>query len=327
MKSTLRIAVLFLAVSAVLIGCAKTPPPPRVPVPAEGNEHATRESDRAKPIPAPRTENDLGPLYEDIPLVDQHAPEQESFVAAYRAVGAPKIAVFVNRTLEGQIVPVNPDVPISSVEHRRTATTGVSVEKRDEYTREDRYWDQRDRRERTDTFKSDGAGEYRESTEIFLRPGEYDEVQAKAIDYEAMESILTDWLSASGQVGIISPTMTRQRLTDEQVKELQSGRPQALRELAEQLDTDILVQVQARPTRQTAQGLEVRVIAEAINTRGGQSLARRVVDIPPPLDKWQLNKYTRYVSRELMKGMTQTWSAAPASRSVEAATAPATQPE
>ena len=70
--------------------------------------------------------------------------------------------------------------------------------------------------------------------------------------------------------------MARQRLTDEQVKELQEGRPQMVGEVAQQLDADVLVQVQARPTRQTAQGLEVRVVAEAINIgRGGQSIAPR----------------------------------------------------
>ena len=37
------------------------------------------------------------------------------------------------------------------------------------------------------------------------------------------------------QVTIMSPMMTRQRLTDDEIKELQSGRPQMLRELAEKL--------------------------------------------------------------------------------------------
>jgi hypothetical protein len=311
MKSLTAIAALTLAVSTVSIGCAKTPPPARTPVPAPGHPHVTRGTEREKPMPDVRTESDFGPLYDDQPLVNQRPPEQDAFVQAYRAVGQPKIAVFVNRTLEGDIVPVNPDVPISSVEHRQTATTGVSVERRDDYSREDRYWNQGDRRERTDSFKSEGPGEYRESTAVYLKPGEYDDVQAKAIDYEAMEAILTDWLSAEGQVTLMSPTMTRQRLSDDQVKELQSGRPTVLRELAERLDADILVQVQARPTKQTSEGLGVRVIVEAINTKGGQSLAREVVDVPPPLDKWQLNKYTRFLARKLMNGMGNSWMAPP----------------
>ena len=34
-------------------------------------------------------------------------PEQRAFVNAYNRVGRPRIAVFVNRTLQGEIVPVN----------------------------------------------------------------------------------------------------------------------------------------------------------------------------------------------------------------------------
>ena len=47
----------------------------------------------------------------------------------------------------------------------------------------------------------------------------------------------------------------------------------------------MLVQIQAHPTRQTEQGLGIRVIASAMNIKGGESIGRSVVDIPPPLDK------------------------------------------
>jgi hypothetical protein len=134
-------------------------------------------------------------------------------------------------------------------------------------------------------------------------------MDARALDYETMENILIDWLAADGKVEVISPLMARQRLTDQQVKELQEGRPQALSEVARQLDADVLVQVQAHPTRQTRRGLQVRVLAEAINVRGGQSIGRAVVEVPPPLDKPQLNKYTRFLARRLMDGMTGSWRA------------------
>src|SRR5205807_1960747 len=101
--------------------------------------------------------------------------------------------------------------------------------------------------------------------------------------------------ASNGQVTVISPSMARQKLTAEQVKDLQSGRPRVLREIAEQLGTDVLVQVQAHPTQQTREGLKVRVIAEALNTRGGESIGRAVVDVPPPLGKLQINKYTRFL--------------------------------
>jgi hypothetical protein len=197
--------------------------------------------------------------------------------------------------------------PALTVEQRREATGAVRIEDREIETRRGPWQD--DRRERVDRFEADGPVEYRETTQVFLRPGEYDEVAARAIDYQAMEAIMLDWISANGQVQVISPTMARGRLTDEQIGELQAGRPRVLAEVARELDTDVLVQVQARPTRQTPAGMEVRVIAEAISLQGGQSIARAIVDIPPPLDKIQLNVYTRFLARKLMDDMAATWTA------------------
>lgn len=311
--------------AATFVGCAKTPPPPRVPVPSRDNRDIVREHDPVKPLPdsayrAP--EPTVG--FDDVPLLNQRPPEQRAFVDAYNAVGRPRIAIFVNRTLQGDIVPVNDDSPLASVEHTRRATTGVTIENRDTYTSESRRRIQD--RERVDRFETTGPGEYRETTDVYLRPGEYDEVHAKALDYMAVENILTDWLASNGQVIVISPMMARQKLTPEQVKELESGRPQVLSEIAQQLGVDVLVQAQARPTRQSFEGLHVRLIAEAINIKGGDSIARAVVDIKPPLDKPQINTYTRYVARKLMDDMIGAWSNAPAPGAPEREPAPATAP-
>jgi hypothetical protein len=295
------------AMVVVQWGCA-APPPPRVPVPPPNARGPIVEPERVKPLPD-QTENEerLQPGYEDAPLLVQRPPEQRAFVDAYRRVGSPRIAVFVNRTLEGNVLPVNgAEEPSVSVRSSQKSTSGVEVETHTDSGHGD-AWHNR-YRETTDKFKSNGPGEYTESVDVYLRPGQYDEVQAKSLDYEAIENILTDWLAANGQIAIMSPTMVRQRLSDQQVKDLQSGRPQVLREVAQQLDTDILVQAQAHPTKQTPQGLQVRVIVEALNIRDGLSIGRAVVDIPPPLDKPQISTYTRYLARKIMDDMTGTWT-------------------
>ena len=292
-------------------------PAPRVDIPPRDYETPVRERDEIKPLPERSYGSDVPPPpFDDVPLLNQRLPEQKAFVDAYEAMGRPRIVVFVNRTLEGELVPVNPGGPLVSVERRRSTRGDVSVESRDYRDRDD-FYRGRDGRERVDRFETRGPGEYRETAEVYLRPGEYDEVDARALDYETMENILIDWLAAGGRVELISPLMARQRLSDQQVKELQEGRPQAMSEAARQLDADVLVQVQARPTRQTPQGLAVRVIAEAINVRGGQSIGRGIVDVPPPLDKPQLNKYTRFLARRLMDGMTGSWRALASDRGRE----------
>jgi hypothetical protein len=230
-----------------------------VGVPGADQGIAYRDPLPEKPLP-PQGPDDLpAPAFNDPPLISEHLPEQRAFVDAYRRVGRPRILVFVNRSLEGEILPVN----------------GPPLHRDDAY----------------------------------LQPGQYDEASAKSIDYQAMETVLTDWLSANGQVQIVSPVMSRQRLTDEQYKDLQSGRPRMLGEVARQLDADVLVEAQAHPTRQTPEGLQIRLVAEAINVKGGESIARALVDISPPLDRPQINKFTRFLARKLMDGMMGSWDA------------------
>jgi hypothetical protein len=307
------IGLLGAAATAPVAGCRdRNPPPPRVPLPTQHDREARlREREEMRPLPEPSYEDPATRRpFEDEPLVTQRPPEQRAFVESYRAVGSPRITLFVNRTLEGKLVPVNPDDPLVSVERRQRAKGDITVERTDIERRGYRRSD--DVRERGDRFESRGdGGEFRESLDVYLRPGQYDEAQARSIDYEAIETILTDWIASNGQVTVISPVMARQRLSDEQVKEMEAGRPQALREVAQQLDTDVLIQVQARPTRQTRDGLEVRILAEAIDTRGGESIGRAVVDVPPPLEKVQINDYTRYLARKLMDDLAENWRNAP----------------
>jgi hypothetical protein len=222
-----------------------------------------------KPMPGPGLQVANAPQpFVDQPLLQDVPPEAQRFVQVYQQVGRPRILVFVNRTLEGQIIgtemaPANPGQPPAA-----------------------------------------GAGAQGE----YLQPGQYDEVAAKTIDYGMMETLLTDWMSAGNQVAVVSPTIAKKPLTEQQQKDLAAGKQQVMQELAAQLDADVLIQVQARVTRQTPAGLSVRILAEAMNTRGADSLARAAVDMDPPLNKTRLNTYTRFLARKLMDGMANTWT-------------------
>jgi hypothetical protein len=320
------------------------PPPPRVPVPVPSSDNQqygeVRESDPVRPLPPPTPDPSANrPPFEDEPLVDQAPPEQPAFVDMYRKVGSPKITLFVNRGLDGDLVPVNTDEPVATITQTRSSNGPVSVESHDSYLQGSGshpyggWYDSRGefhsytQSDSSDKFDAKGPAEYRQTTDVYLHPGQYDEVEAKSLDYQALENIMTDWIACQGQVTVISPTLARQRLSDQQVKDLQSGRPQMLSEIAQQLGADILIQVQAHPTRQTPAGLEVRLVAEAMNTKGGQSLARATVDMEPPLTKTQINKYTRWLARKLMSDMTATWSAPPPPEMRHADAEPAPAPE
>jgi hypothetical protein len=126
-----------------------------------------------------------------------------------------------------------------------------------------------------------------------------------------METTLADWFSCGGRVVLISPTAARQSLGEQGIQHLQSGDPNAARQVADRLNADVLIEVQVQPTRQSGDHA-ARIVAEAVNTRGGQSIGRAVADVPPPLNKAEINKYTREVARKMMDDMAGTWNAFPA---------------
>jgi hypothetical protein len=129
-------------------------------------------------------------------------------------------------------------------------------------------------------------------------------VPLRSIDTEAVESILTDWLAADGQVDIISPLVQGRTLTEAQRIRLREGPGDAI---ARDLGGDVLVQVEGRITEQAGQDLQLRMVARALNVGDGRSLARAVVDVPAPLDKPKINRYTRFMARKLMDGMILSW--------------------
>ena len=259
----LALALLMIFGCAIQSGCRDASPEvQRVPTPAPGHDTGRNEYDHPKPLPGHDESAQRGPTpFYDEPLVVDIPPEAKAFVDTYKQVGKPRIVVFVNRGLDGQILPV------------------------------------------TD------PGRYHTARETYLQPGQYDEAKATHIDYDMMELLLADWMSADNQTTIISPQTVHRQLTEQEQRDLQAGKPAALGELGKRLDADVLIQVQAKPTRQTLEGLDLRVIAEAINIKGGESLARAAVDVQPPLDKIQTNRYTRFLARKLMDGMTNSWAA------------------
>jgi hypothetical protein len=151
-------------------------------------------------------------------------------------------------------------------------------------------------------------GEYDNSTPGYLQPGQYDDASLATLDYEEMESLLQDWFSCDGQVTLISPDFIRSHMTDQDVAALQAGKASGLDALSKSTQADVLVQVQAHPVRRNDQ-VVVLLVAEAINIRGGESLAHASVEMPTPIDRYTLNNYTRFLTRKVIHELTNAWNA------------------
>lgn len=235
---------IVLLLSVGLAGC-QTTPPPRGEIPPVGTYTA---HDRGTVIEKPLPNQDDGARampngFDDGPLLTQPLPEQAAFVKSYRAVGSPRVALFVNRTLDG--------VPY---------------------------------------------------------PGDTNE-QIDRIDYDAVENVMIGWLAADGKVVMVSP-----RLGATQGRAMNTeGRQGVLQSAAREGGIDVLVHVQARMTRHYGEQPGVRLVAEAVNTQGGESIARAFIDMPPNMEKPIIGERTRYLARKLMQDMTNFWENAPLS--------------
>ncbi|MGH7179260.1 MAG: hypothetical protein ACREJC_17920 [Tepidisphaeraceae bacterium] len=110
-------------------------------------------------------------------------------------------------------------------------------------------------------------------------------------DCEAIQTLLADSFAASGQVTMISAAALQQP----------NGESAA----------DVIVRVTAREVRKTEQGAAIRLIGDAVNCKGGESLGRSVVEIPPPADHKLVGQASRMLARKLMDDMTGAWSNPP----------------
>jgi hypothetical protein len=301
-----RVIVFAVFGGAALLVACQTQPPPGPPPPIVYPVGAIKPMPQQDVEPPP-------PAFNDPPLVDQPLPEESWFVGTYNHVGRPRIAVFVNRGLDGSLIGESGQ-PVITENTVQGSTGSVNVQSSDSSGYYG-YWYANHARS-NEQFSSTGPAEYHESTTIYLQPGQYDDASMAALDYQEMESLLADWISSNGQVTIVSPDFIRSHMSDQDVQALQAGKASGLDALSKNTNADVLIQITAHPVRRQDQ-VVVLLVAEAINVRGGESLAHASVEMPTPVDRYQLNNYTRFLARKIIHGMTNTW---------EAAGPPSTQP-
>jgi len=290
--------------SFMLAGCAAPPdiPVSQAPTPPPS---AYYPGDIPKPIPDPSLQVPT-PAFNDPPLVDQSLPEEAWFVNAYNQVGHPHIAVYVNRSLDGAMIG-EADIPLTTVETVKRSTGQLEVDR--SQASSFGGWYGGGQQSSTDHFKSNGPAEYHESTSVWLHPGEFDENQLGPLDYIQIENLTTDWFRAGGRVTVLAPGWIRGQITATQAADLQQGRISALQPL-QTAGADILVQVQSHAARREGQ-LVLLVVAEAINVKGGESLGHVSLELPTPLDRYEINNATRYMVRKLMQDMVGSWTTGP----------------
>jgi hypothetical protein len=132
-----------------------------------------------------------------------------------------------------------------------------------------------------------------------------DAIGATAADYDMVEASLVDYFNHSGNVTVKDAEAARGKLDREKLLRIENGDPDAVKLLATEFQTDILIRVVAVPTRQARQGVAARLIARAVSTTDGTFYGIAMKDMTLPMSKTNINEATWYVSRKLMDDMSR----------------------
>ena len=143
-------------------------------------------------------------------------------------------------------------------------------------------------------------------------------------DYDVLERVIRDTLSAHGQVLVVAPLTVREQIDQQQVDDINAGRADALADAGAKLRADVLVQVRAPPS---GTGGDTQLTATARNTRDNQQLATAAAALGPSPQRRQIDFAGRLLGERLVDELAAAWERLAEQRPApDAATAPATQP-
>src|SRR5262249_16088874 len=108
------------------------------------------------------------------------------------------------------------------------------------------------------------------------KSGEIDSSSATKFDIPRYEAHLSNCVANDAQRTTVASGSARESVSETQAKDLEAGKVDVLSDLADKVNADILVQVQARPQRISG---DVRVTAVAIDIRRREALTRESIDV------------------------------------------------
>lgn len=246
-----------------------------------------------------------------------------AYVNAYTQRRMPRMMVFVNRTIDGNILPKDGLEELIRIEERQSATGGVKVasDKSETGTANSAaanagYGGAGSSASSTVTqkndkssFESGGPAEYTKTSSIKVAPNKLDEIGATRDDYDMIELSMVDYMDANGKVYVKDSEAARAKLDREKILRIENSDPAAIRLLNTELQTDILIQIKATPTKQSQWGDKaVRLNAKATSVTDGRYLGAAFVDMPLPMTKTNINVFTRYLAGKMMEQMTTKWA-------------------
>lgn len=122
-------------------------------------------------------------------------------------------------------------------------------------------------------------------------------------DYELLERVVHESLAAGGQVALVPASMAYERISPQQLRDLQAGQLSALAQIGSMLRADVLVEIKsvAAPNDQT------QLTATARNTRDGQQIATAASAIPTASPRRQIDFAGRLLGERMVDSLADAW--------------------
>lgn len=309
------LAIAILSAVTLFAGCDQTPVP-NVAVPGPDNMSAYRAAPQAKPLPPGTAQPATAGIQ-----------NQDAFLAAY-AKHSPRIMIMVNRTLQGDSLPQDAMETYLQKEETQTSTGAVNVASSSNAASNGQSntvvfggqtaASNNASRNDASSFVSGGPAQYTHTT-YWKRPADQRDIfGATSADYALIESSLVQYFADSPKVNVMDADTARAKLSKDDVLRVENGDPKATESLKGQVQADLLIRITASPTTQSQYGQAVRLIAKAVQTSDGRSVANSSVDMPLPMTRQNINIFTQYLASDLMGQLANQWNQADAP--------PATQP-
>jgi len=315
-----RALLMALFAGAITAGNLQAQDAPHIIAAPANDPRAYQPQVAPRPLPAESTQ-----VVPTGPAMREPLPSEEAFVRAYLAHRSPRVMVFVNRTINGDSLQPDGLAELTRTEVKQSATGSVNVANEHVSTAQNSAaaaaagWGGASASagagSTNDTsktgFSSNGPAEYTKTTSVKVAPDKYDEVGATKDDYEMIELSIVNYMDAGGRVQIKDADAARNKLDREKILRLENGDAAAWRLLSTELQTDILIQVKAVPTRQASSGAAIRLMCKAVSTTDARNLGTAVVDMPLPISKTNVNVFTRHLAEKMMQQMAEKWSGNP----------------
>lgn len=148
---------------------------------------------------------------------------------------------------------------------------------------------------------------------VLVDPADRPEKSLVPGDYEMLERVVHETLSAGGQVAIVPASAVRERIGPQQLRDLADGRATALADVGSALRADVLIEIKPSATNDQTQ-----LTATARNVRDGQQIATVTSTVQAASPRRQIDFAGRLLGERMVDALADAWD--------RLARPPATQP-